>query len=409
MSFPGSSDPKSNRLAMPALSDFLILDVSRVLAGPYCGQLFADHGAEVIKIESLDGDPSRTWPLKVHGVSTAFLSVNRNKKSITLNLASADGRALFYRLIAKADVLIHNYLPTTAAKLGISDEELERINPNLIQVSISGYGANGPKNAKPGYDTMVTAYSGIMSLTGERGGPLVKPGISAIDLATGMLAYAGAVTALLARGKHGVRGQRVEASLLETAVSLLGVHAINWLVGGQVDEPEGADYGPIVPYGRYRCEDGFLMVGAPNQKAWLKLCAALATPELQNNPLYSTTEARHANSDVLRGDLETILSRRTVSEWVDIFDEAAIPNAPVNRINQVFADPQVHANDMVIDVPTEDGDTIPLLGFPIKLSRSGGVIGTAPPLLGAHNAEVFARHLQLTDVDVAALREAGTI
>lgn len=394
---------------MPALSDFLVLDVSRILAGPYCGQLFADHGAEVIKVEARDGDPSRTWPLKVDGVSTAFLSVNRNKKSITLNLASKEGRALLYRLIAKADVLIHNYLPETAAKLGISDEELERINPDLVQVSISGYGSRGPKSSKPGYDTMLTAYSGIMSLTGERGGPLVKPGISAIDLATGMLAYAGAVTALLARGRRGVRGQRVDVSLLETAVSLLGVHAINWLVGGQVDEPEGADYGPIVPYGRYRCGDGYLMVGAPSQKAWLKLCAALAAPELQRNPLYLTTEARHANSQTLRDDLEAILAARTVAAWADVFDEAGIPNAPVNHVDQVFADPQVHANDMVIDVPTEDGSTIPLLGIPIKLSRSGGEIGTAPPALGAHNAEVFARHLQLSDRDVAALSDAGAI
>ena len=394
---------------MPALSDLLVLDVSRVLAGPYCGQLFADHGAEVIKIEAREGDPSRTWPLKVDGVSTAFLSVNRNKKSITLNLANAEGRALFYRLIAKADVLIHNYLPATAAKLGISDEELERINPDLVQVAISGYGARGPKSSKPGYDTMVTAYSGIMSLTGERGGPLVKPGISAIDLATGMLAYAGAVTALLARGKHQVRGQRVDVSLLETAISLLGVHAINWLVGGQVDEPEGADYGPIVPYGRYRCGDGYLMVGAPNQKAWLQLCAALAAPELQHNPLYLTTEARYANSQALRDELEAILAGQSVAHWADVFDKAGIPNAPVNHIDQVFADPQVHANDMVIDVPTETGGTIPLLGLPIKLSHSGGEIGTAPPALGAHNVEVFAEHLQLSDRDVAALKEAGAI
>lgn len=394
---------------MPALSDLLVLDVSRVLAGPYCGQLFADHGAEVIKIEARDGDPSRSWPLKVDGVSTSFLSVNRNKKSITLNLASTEGRDVLYRLIAKADVLIHNYLPETAAKLGISDEELERINPDLVQVSISGYGAKGPKSSKPGYDTMVTAYSGIMSLTGERGGPLVKPGISAIDLATGMFAYSGALTALLARGKDSVRGQRVNVSLLETAISLLGVHAINWLVGGQVDEPEGADYGPIVPYGRYRCSDGYLMVGAPNQKAWLKLCSALDAPALAGNPLYLTPEARHANSQELRDDLEMILAARTVADWADFLDGAGIPNSPVNRIDQVFADPQVHANDMVVDVPTEDGGSVPLLGIPIKLSRSGGEIGTAPPALGAHNQEILARHLQMAAADVTALKAAGVI
>jgi len=248
-----------------ALSDLLVIDASRILAGPFCGQLFGEQGAEVIKIEPPEGDPNRQWPLMVDGWSTNFLSVNRAKKSVTLNLRSDEGRVLFNALVAKADVLIHNYLPETAAKLGVDDAKLAELNPRLVRVVLTGYGAKGALTNKPGYDTMITAYSGIMSLTGEADRPPVKPGVSAVDIAAGALAFGAAMSAIHARASLGGKGQRVDISLLETAVTFLGFHGLNWLLNEQVDRREGANYGPLVPFGRYRCRDEYIMIGVSSE------------------------------------------------------------------------------------------------------------------------------------------------
>jgi CoA:oxalate CoA-transferase len=393
---------------MGALSDLRVIDASRILAGPFCGQLFAEQGAEVLKIEPPEGDPNRSWPLMVNGWSTNFLSVNRGKKSVTINLKSQRGREIFYDLVRHADVLIHNYLPETAAKLGIDDDKLEQINSRLVRVVLTGYGEKGALRNKAGYDTMITAYSGIMSLTGERDRPPVKPGISGVDLAAGAIAFGGALSAIHCRDKEFGRGQRVSVSLMETAVTLLGFHGLNWLHAGQVDAREGANYGPIVPFGRYKARDADIMIGASSQEAWLKFCGAVGGA-LATDLRYATNELRYANEQALRREIEHLLSAHDVAQWVAILDEAGVVNAPIQTVDQVLQDPQVLVNDMVVEAKGPNGVSMPLLGLPFKLSGTPGEANVAPPTLGDHTDDVLHRILDLSDTQIQQLREQRAI
>lgn len=397
---------------MSALSDLLVLDCSRVLAGPFCGQLFAEQGATVIKVEPPGGgDFNRTWPTIVDGnpPGTSFLSVNKGKKSLTLNLKHPEGKKVLYDLVRKADIFIHNYLPETAEALEVDYETLSRLNDRLIWVSMTGYGAKGALSNKPGFDTLMTAYSGIMSITGEPDRPPVKPGISAIDLSTGMLAFAGALAAVHARDAGRATGQKVEVSLLETAVTLLNFHAVNWLVAGKLDEREGADYGPIVPFGRYACSDGDIMFGAPSNDVWMRLCNAIGAEDLKDHPVLGTPEGRRDNRKACGDALEAVLRRKSVDHWAHCLDRAGIANSPVRNIQQVLADPQVAANDMILDYRLADGRDVKLLGTPIKLSAATGPQPSPPPLLGEHTDSVLSDTLGLSTGEIARLKALGAV
>jgi crotonobetainyl-CoA:carnitine CoA-transferase CaiB-like acyl-CoA transferase len=389
---------------MGVLTGIRVLDASRVLAGPHCGQILADNGAEVIKMEPLEGDQNRAWLPVFDGQSTNFLSVNRGKQAITLNLKTARGRELLHGLIGKCDVFLQNYLPEVAVALAADYETLSRVNPRLIYAAIGGYGSRGPLRNRPGYDTMVNAYCGIMAITGDPDRSPVRAGISTIDLTSGILAYAGIVTALLARQTGQARGQRVDVSLLETGVTLLGHHALNWMIGGVIDQREGGHNSRIVPYGPHRCADGDIMMGAPNDNAWTKLCRVLDAPHLLNNPLYATNKSRCEHPQAITAALEAILAGAPVRVWVDRLAAAGIACAPISTIDQVMAEEQVLANDMVVHAPTPDGRTIPLLGLPFKLSETPGKPGHAPPALGANTYDVLHRLLDLSTADLDALR-----
>ncbi len=394
---------------MGVLTGIRVLDASRVLAGPHCGQMLADNGAEVIKIEPPEGDQNRAWLPVIDGQSTNYLSVNRGKQAITLNLKTAKGRALLHALIAKCDVFLQNYLPDAAASLAADYETLSRINPQLIYAAISGYGARGPLRNRPGYDTMVNAYCGIMAMTGDPDRPPVRAGVSAIDMTSGILAYSGIVTALLARATGRAKGQRVDVSLLETGVTLVGHHALNWMIGGLIDQREGGHNSRIVPYGPHRCQDGDIMLGAPNDSAWTKLCRVLDAPHLLNNPLYATNSARCEHPQAITAALEAILAAAPVRVWADRLSAAGIACAPISTLDQVMADEQVLANDMVVHAPTSDGRTMPLVGLPFKLSATPGKPGHAPPALGEHTDTVLHRLLGLGDDDLRALRSEQII
>jgi crotonobetainyl-CoA:carnitine CoA-transferase CaiB-like acyl-CoA transferase len=394
---------------MSALGKLLVLDVSRVLAGPYCGQFFADHGAEVIKIESPEGDHNRHWPILVNGASTNFFAVNRNKQDLVLDLRQPEGRAILHALARKADVLIHNYLPETARRLGVDDAQLEALNANLVRVVVGGYGAKGPLAAKPGYDAMVAGFSGLMALTGEPDRPPVRLGSSVIDLATGMLAYGAAMTALYARAEGRAKGQRVNVSLLETAVALLGFRATNYLMAGVVDRREGASFGSLAPYGCYRAGDGEMMIAAPTQAAWGKLCEVLGTRHWLDDPRFTDNDRRCANEPALRAALEAVLAGRSIAEWSALLDAAGVANAPVHTVDRALDHPQVRANDMVVSARSSDGREHRLTGLPFKLSATPGEIRAAPPELGEHSAAVLARHLGYTEAEIAALRAKGVI
>jgi crotonobetainyl-CoA:carnitine CoA-transferase CaiB-like acyl-CoA transferase len=392
---------------MGALDGIRVLDCSRVLAGPYCGQLLADNGAEVIKVEAPEGDQNRRFPPVVDGEATNFMSVNRGKSGITLNLQVPEGRHVLHALAAKSDVFIQNFLPDATTKLGVDYETLAAINPDLIHVSISGYGARGPLRGRPGYDMMVNAYVGIMGITGEANGPPVRAGVSALDMSSGMLAYGAVVTALLARANGKARGQKIDLSLLETGISLLGYHALNWLIAGTVDQREGSTVSTLVPYGPHRCADGDMLIGAPTEAAWRKLCQVIGAEALTADPRFASNARRCAHAAEVTTALENVLGTNSVRHWVEALDAVGIACAPISTLDQVFREEQVLANDMVVQAPRRDGTTVPLIGLPFKLSATPGQTGHAPPRLGEHTEDVLRATLGLSAQEISALRAAG--
>lgn len=393
---------------MGALDGIRVLDLSRVLAGPFCGQLLADNGAEVVKVEGPEGDLNHSFPRVIGKTSTNNMSVNRGKRGITLNLKNPEGKALLHRLAAKADVVIQSFLPRVAESLGADYGTLSRINPDLVHATISGYGAKGPLKDKPGYDMLVTAYSGIMALTGDPDRPAVRPGVTVVDLSTGMLCYGGIVSALLARARGQARGQQVQVSLLESAVTLLGFHAVNWLVAGIVDEREGAGYSTLAPFEGYRAKDGDILIGAATEAGWRKLCQTLGDADMAEDPRYRTNPDRCANRPSLRLDLECRLGRHDVAHWMVALDAAGVPCSPIQRLDAALQDPQVLANDMVVTASHPDGRALKLVGLPFKLSVTPGATGGMPPAIGEHTEAVLRDWLGMNAGDVARLGAAGS-
>lgn len=392
------------------LQGIRVIDVSRVLAGPLCGQMLADNGADVIKIEPPEGDMNRRFPTFVDGESTNFLSVNRGKLGCTINLKNQKGRELLCAMVSKVDIFIQNFLPETARKLGTDFESLHALNPDLIYVSISGYGTRGPLSDRPGYDQMVAAYCGVTSLTGEADRPPLNPGISALDISAGMLAYAGAVTALLGRSNGKARGQKVEVSLLGAGIQLLGYHALNWTIGRHLDHRMGRDNDKLVPHGPFHCLDGDIVIGAAQEDRFRKLCDLLDAPGLSKDPRFSALEQRIAHADVLRTELERRLAMASVAHWVDVFAKAGISCAPVNSLDVLFNEEQVRINDMIVEVPRRDGGPpMALLGLPFDMSDTPGKARFTPPSVGEDTIAVLQQVLGLDLAEIDGLRAAGIV
>lgn len=388
---------------MKVLESIRVIDVSRVLAGPYCAQMLADFGANVIKVEAPEGDENRKWlPILPSGHSGNFASVNRGKRSIVLNLKKPAARAVLRELAASADVLLHSFLPDTAARLGIGYDDLREINPRLVFCSISGYGAEGPLAEKRGYDLMVQAFAGVMSTTGIVGGSPVRCGVSFIDMSTGLSAYGGIVTALLARERTG-RGTWVRGSLMETAVALLGYHAVAWMQAGVLPTPQGSGSWHLVPYQAFRCADGYMLAGAPNDAAWARFCDALEWPELAQDGRFASGASRVEQRSTLVPMLEERFRVRPVAYWVERFEACNVACAPLHTIDQVMTHPQVLANHMVVASHDANGETQQLVGTPFKLAEGGGTAVTAPPTLGADTDAVLAE-LGLSTTEIQALR-----
>ena len=402
------TDPEIDMKAAPVLEGIRVLDASRILAGPYCGQLLADTGAEVIKCEGPEGDQNRYWPPLVDGQGTNYLCVNRGKEGIVIDLSLPQGRALLHDLVRKSDVCIQNFLPRVASKLEVDYDTLSAINPDLIYVNISGYGVAGPLREKPGYDMMVNAYCGIMGLTGEPDRAPVRVGVPSLDMTTGILAYGAVTTALLARALGKARGQRIDLSLLETGIALLGYRAVNWLCADYLEDREGSRYMHLTPYGAFRCRDGEMMIGVPNDRDWQKLCAVLGDAVLES-PRYATNAQRCALVDELTLVLEQCLSTRSVPQVLELLTSAGISCAPINNVAQVLAEEQVRANDMVLPAAKRDGSTMSLLGVPFKFSETPAAPGKAPPRLGEDTDAVLQRLLNLPAQTLERLRAEGVI
>jgi crotonobetainyl-CoA:carnitine CoA-transferase CaiB-like acyl-CoA transferase len=390
-----------------ALSGIRVIDLSRILAGPYCAQLLADFGADVIKVEAPGGDDNRAWPPHgADGNSVNFASVNRGKRGLVLDLKNPGAKDILLRLMRKADVLVHSFPPDTAARLGINQVGLREENPRLVVATVSGYGAEGPLAEKRGYDLMVQAFGGIMSTTGEPGGPRLRCGASIIDMTTGLSLYGAVVTALLRRATTG-QGTWVHASLLETAVSLLGHMAVAWMQAGILPEPQGSGSTILVPYQAFRCQEGLLLAGAPNDAAWTRFCDALEAPDLAADPRFHGNMARVQSRDTLVPLLEKRFRTRPVTYWLERFESRNVACSPVQSIDQVMNHPQVLANAMRVHARDPAGGLSQLVGTPFKVSDGGGVSETAAPGLGEDTEEILSAWLSLTDVDIEGFRAAG--
>lgn len=399
---------------MGALSDIRILDFTRVLAGPYCTQMLSDFGAEVIKIEQPGaGDGTRGWgPPWVRSrdgsadQSAYFLSVNRNKRSVTLNLKHERGRAIALRLAARSDVLIENFMPGTLDGLGLGYAALREVNPRLIVCSITGYGQDGPYRDRPGYDFMIQAQGGIMSITGPEDGEPYKVGVAIADITTGLFAASAVLAALHHRERTG-EGQAVDVSLLDSQVAWLANVAHNYFAG-ETPRRYGNAHASIVPYEVFPTADGHIALAVGSDAQFRRLCEAAGRADLGDDARYRANAGRVANRAELVAALRLVFAQRPTAEWMEMLVRADVPANPINDIPTILNDPHVLARGMVREVEHPALGRIKLLGPVAKLSATPAEIRTAPPLLGADTEAVLAE-LGYTAGDVAELRAAGVV
>jgi crotonobetainyl-CoA:carnitine CoA-transferase CaiB-like acyl-CoA transferase len=372
-----------------ALAGLRVLELTQVMAGPFCGQVLGDMGADVVKIEPLEGDSTR----QALGTA-AFLAVNRNKRSVALDLKSREHQAVLHRLARGADVVLENYRPGVAARLGAGWETLSELNPRLIYASVSGFGQTGPYAQRPGYDLIAQGLSGVMSVTGEPDGDPVKCGIPISDLAAGLFCAVAILSAVYARERTG-RGQRIDTSLFEGALALSIWETAELWGTGEVPRPLGSAHRLTAPYQALRTGDGHITVGANNQKLWRALCEAIGRPELADE--FPTNDDRMARRPELVAELESALAARSTDEWVSVLIEAGVPCGPIHDYRQVFEDPHTQAREMEVEV-----DGMRMLGIPVKMSDTPGAIRRTAPEVGEHTREVL-REAGFSDVEIAAL------
>jgi crotonobetainyl-CoA:carnitine CoA-transferase CaiB-like acyl-CoA transferase len=386
-----------------------VLDLTRVLTGPYCAMLLGDMGAEVIKVEEPGkGDDTRGWPPFAGGESTYFMSVNRNKKSITLNLKAPEGREILKNLARKSDVVLENFRTGTMEKLGLGYATLARLNPRLVYCAISGFGESGPESHRGGYDLIVQAESGVMDLTGFPDGPPVKVGNSIADLVAGMSGAHGVTLALLARQKTR-RGQKVEIAMLDVMASLLTYQAGMYLNGGRTPARRGNEHPSIVPYEVFKAADGYLALGVANNSLWERCCAALERPDLVRDPRYATEAARVENRATLVPLLNQVLGARTGKDWMKRLEAVGVPAGRIRTVPAVCESEHLRARGMLVALPHATAGTVRMMGVPIRLHGTPGKAQTAAPVLGAHTDAVLTRVLGLRRAEVQRLRQAGVL
>jgi crotonobetainyl-CoA:carnitine CoA-transferase CaiB-like acyl-CoA transferase len=374
-----------------ALAGVRVLELTQVMAGPFCGQVLADMGADVIKVEPPDGgDQSRrSLGFAMRGEDTAaFLAVNRNKRSAAIDLKDTERRELFYRLVKTADVLIENYRPGVAARLGVDYETLRELNPRLIYASISGFGQTGPYAMRPGFDLIAQGLAGVMSVTGEPGGEPVKCGIPISDLSSGLFCAVAILSAYVARERTG-RGQRIDTSLFEGALALSIWESAELWATGRTPGPLGSAHRLTAPYQALRTRDGHITVGGNNQRLWERTCAAIGREDLVEDPRFATNADRMANRAELVAELESALAARDTDDWVKTLEAAEVPVGPIHDYRQVFEDPHTLAREMMVEVEHPVEGTVKALGIPVKLSDTPGAVRRPAPLLGEHTEEIL--------------------
>ncbi|MBN2220007.1 MAG: CoA transferase [Kosmotogaceae bacterium] len=390
------------------LEGISVLDLTRVLAGPFCTMLLCDMGATVVKVERPDGgDDSRSFSPFVGDDSAYFMSINRGKKSITLNLKTAEGKILLERLIEKFDVLVENFRPGVFERLGFPAQRLREINPRLIYTCSSGFGHSGPMSHRTAYDLIIQGLSGIMSITGPDENSPTKVGSSIADIFCGTFACIGILAALQSRNLTG-KGQKVDVAMLDSMVSVLENAIARYAATGEAPVPIGNRHPSIAPFASFKTLDGIINIAIGNDSLWQKFCEAIGRPEICDDPKFVNNPARVRNLDELMEILGGELEKRSSDKWLSIFGKLDIPSGKINNIADIFEDEQLKAREMIVEVPHRCGN-VKMPGVPIKFSDTPASIAGPAPLLGEHNREVYAGILGLDDLEMEELKAKGII
>ena len=391
------------------LSGVRILELGQIIAGTYGSQVLSDLGAEVIKVETPDGDLGRNPSVAPYkGLSGLFLTLNRNKQSIVINLKSEEGRKVFYELVKVCDVVIDNFRPGVLERLQIDYATLSKLNPRIIQCSVTGFGSEGVYKNYPALDINIQAISGHMAVTGEPGRPPVRVGIPLADMSGGIYSCKGILAALFDRERTG-KGRRIELSMFDCMLSLLGYMGTMWLTNGEIPKPPGSAHDYTVPWQAFAVKDGYIVVATRQENFWRKLCEVLERPELAEDPRFATNANRVKNRTQLLPDLEAIFLTRTVDDWLIRLRAAEVPAAPVNNLDRAFAEPPVAEREMIVEYDHPQVGKVRLPGNPIKMSDMGATPSSPAPQLGEHTDGVLERLLQMSGTQIETLRKSGAI
>lgn len=386
-----------------------ILELGQIIAGTYGSQVLSDLGAEVIKVETPDGDLGRNPSVApFRGLSGLFLTLNRNKQSIVINLKSEDGRGVFYDLVKACDVVVDNFRPGVLERLQIDYATLSRINPRIIQCSITGFGSEGIYKNHPALDINIQAISGHMAITGEPNRPPVRVGIPLADMSGGIYSCKGILAALFDRERSG-KGRRIELSMFDCMLSLLGYMGTMWLTNGELPRPPGSAHDYTVPWQAFAVADGYIVVATRQENFWRRLCDVLERPSLADDPRFASNADRVRNRAALLPELERVFLTRTVDDWLARLRAAEVPAAPVNNLDRAFAEPPVAERDMIVEYDHPDVGTVRLPGNPIKMSDMGKTPSTPAPQLGQHTDAVLDRLLGISGARLARLRKSGAV
>ena len=402
-------DPPAN--SDPLLDGVRVLDLTRILAGPYCTMLLGDLGADIIKVEVPGrGDDTRQWgpSFTTGGESAYFLAANRNKRSLTLNLKSERGRSILGELIQQADILIENFRVGTLEKWDLSYEQLKNLRPDLIYCTITGYGYTGPYRDRRGYDFIIQAMGGFMSVTGPEDGEPFRAGIAVADLSSGIYACNAVLAALYARERTG-KGQRIDISLLDCQVAMMSYVASNFLVSGEPPQRFGNAHPNLVPYQVFEAQDGYFAFAAGNDLQWANFCRAVGREAWETDPLFATNPARLTNRTKLVGLLNELFSTRSVADWIELCEGAGLPVGPINTMEAALSDPQVLARGMVMEVPHPTEGSVPLLRSPLNIPTAPSEVRYPPPTLGQHTDEILSELLNYDSEGIQALRESEVV